>query len=368
MIKELLENNCIKIGSFKLKSGDISKYYYDMKNLISNPTLLANISDELYKLMDDCDIICGVPIGGLPISTCISVKYNKPMIIVRDEAKEYGTKKCIEGNYTKTDKCIIIDDVISSGSSVQKVVDILLEEVNLVGVVVVIDRQQNFICSLPVKSLYTKTDVVRYRLNELKRTKKSNLCFSADIEYPTQVINILDKIGEHIVVCKIHYDIMWNQSEFKQKLIEASIKYNFLIMEDRKFFDISYIVEKQYKTFQNWVDLVTVHSMVNEDVVTKLSGVMLVANMSNNTYDLTECAKKLATNNPKNVIGFITQKRIDIEPFLNMTPGISLSNNSVDDQHYSAVDKVDTDFIIVGRGIYQSEDMVESALAFLTSV
>ena len=140
MIKELLENNCIKIGSFKLKSGDISKYYYDMKNLISNPPLLANISDELYKLMDECDIICGVPIGGLPISTCISVKYNKPMIIVRDEAKEYGTKKCIEGNYTKTDKCIIIDDVISSGSSVQKVVDILLEEVNLVGVVVVIDR------------------------------------------------------------------------------------------------------------------------------------------------------------------------------------------------------------------------------------
>jgi len=139
-------------------------------------------------------------------------------------------------------------------------------------------------------------------------------------------------------------------------------------MEDRKFFDISYIVEKQYKTFQNWVDLVTVHSMVNEDVITKLSGVMLVANMSNNTYDLTERAKNLATKHPQNVIGFITQKRIDIEPFLNMTPGISLSNNSVDDQRYSAVDKVDTDFIIVGRGIYQSENVVESALAFLTSV
>ena len=75
--------------------------------------------------MDDCDIICGVPIGGIPISTTISLKYNKPMIIVRDSVKEYGTKKCIEGTYKKTDKCIIIDDVITSGGSVQNVINIL---------------------------------------------------------------------------------------------------------------------------------------------------------------------------------------------------------------------------------------------------
>ena len=35
MISELFENGCIKEGNFKLKSGEISKYYFDMKNIIS---------------------------------------------------------------------------------------------------------------------------------------------------------------------------------------------------------------------------------------------------------------------------------------------------------------------------------------------
>ena len=38
MINELFENGCIKEGNFKLKSGEISKYYFDMKNIISYPT------------------------------------------------------------------------------------------------------------------------------------------------------------------------------------------------------------------------------------------------------------------------------------------------------------------------------------------
>ena len=47
------------------------------------------------------------------------------------------------------------------------------------------------------------------------------------------------------------------------KILEASIKHDFLIMEDRKFNDISYIVYKQYLQFCNWVDMVTVHSLVS---------------------------------------------------------------------------------------------------------
>ena len=45
IIKELIESNCIKIGNFTLKNGDISKYYYDMKNLISNPALLKKVGN-----------------------------------------------------------------------------------------------------------------------------------------------------------------------------------------------------------------------------------------------------------------------------------------------------------------------------------
>ena len=95
MIKELIESNCIKIGTFNLKNGDISKYYFDMKNIISYPKLLSAIGDKIYEKSNDFDIICGIPYGGLPIATYISTKYNKPLIFVRDKVKEYGTQKMI---------------------------------------------------------------------------------------------------------------------------------------------------------------------------------------------------------------------------------------------------------------------------------
>ena len=88
-----------------------------------------------------------------------------------------------------------------------------------------------------------------------------------------------------------------NFETYIPKLIELSIKHKFLIMEDRKFNDISYIVNMQYKKFRNWVDLVTVHSLVTNDVLSVLSGCLIVANMSNNNYNFTEKAIEMAKQN-----------------------------------------------------------------------
>ena len=361
IIGDLIENNCIKIGSFKLKSGEISKYYFDMKNIVSYPNIVKNIGDLMYQIInkEECDIICGVPIGGLPVCSYISTKYDIPMIMVRDEVKTYGTNKQIEGTYKPTDKCIIIEDVITSGQSVQKVIDILKDKVNVVGVVVIIDRQQSYTCSLPVNSLITKTDIVRFKLSKIIKEKNSRLCFSADIGDTNKLLEIVNNIGKYIVICKIHYDFYQEDEEFKQKLIESSIKHNFLIMEDRKFVDISYTVQKQYKKYCNWVDMITVMGNVNSSVVEGLSGVLLVANMSNNNFDYTNQATQLSKNYKKNIIGFITQKRIQEPEMLCMTPGINIKKKSDKDQNYRTVDDVDTDIIIVGRGIYQNDDYIK---------
>tara|TARA_B100000242_G_C43042732_1_gene486553 strand:+ start:1075 stop:2202 length:1128 start_codon:yes stop_codon:yes gene_type:complete len=361
IIGDLIENNCIKIGSFKLKSGEISKYYFDMKNIVSYPNIVRNIGDLMYQIInkEECDIICGVPIGGLPVCSYISTKYDIPMIMVRDEVKTYGTNKQIEGTYKPTDKCIIIEDVITSGQSVQKVIDILKDKVNVVGVVVIIDRQQSYTCSLPVNSLITKTDIVRFKLSKIIKEKNSRLCFSADIGDTNKLLEIVNNIGKYIVICKIHYDFYQENEEFKQKLIESSIKHNFLIMEDRKFVDISYTVQKQYKKYCNWVDMITVMGNVNSSVVEGLSGVLLVANMSNNNFDYTNQATQLSKNYKKNIIGFITQKRIQEPEMLCMTPGINIKKKSDKDQNYRTVDDVDTDIIIVGRGIYQNDDYIK---------
>ena len=87
--------------------------------------------------------------------------------------------------------------------------------------------------------------------------------------------------------------------------------------------------------------------------------------MSNNTYDFTTKAIELAKNNTNNVIGFITQKRINCNNMICMPPGIGLSNSNINDQKYKTINSVDTDFIIVGRALYNSTNIKETIKLFV---
>ena len=51
IVNDIIAYECIKEGNFKLKNGDISRYYFDMKNIISYPSLLKTIGDNIYKMI-----------------------------------------------------------------------------------------------------------------------------------------------------------------------------------------------------------------------------------------------------------------------------------------------------------------------------
>lgn len=380
IINKLKETNCIKEGSFILRNGETSKYYFDMKNLVSHPELLSQIGDMIYlSFIKDKVIsinnttnnkirICGVPLGGLPISTYISTKYNIPMIMLRDKVKKYGTQKQIEGEYDSNDYCIIIEDVVTTGGSIKESLEILKSQINVMSICVILNRSNiSEIDNICVDSLLSQTDILKNRLKNIINNKNTRLCFSADLENPEKVIDILKKIGKYIAICKIHFDIFkfnekYNKEKFKEDLINISHNDNFLLMEDRKFFDISYIVDKQYSYFKNWIDLVTVHGMINDEVLKKIScGVLLVSDMSNNNYDITDRCIELYKNN-KNVIGLITQKNTKYKDLLKFTPGISTITNTIQDQKYRNIDNLKDDkpdIIIVGRSIYNSANVIE---------
>jgi uridine monophosphate synthetase len=145
LIKQLQQINAIKFGTFTLKSGLISPVYIDLRCIISYPQILQALAEQMWEQVKHlkADLICGVPYTALPIATAISLQHNKPMVMVRKEAKDYGTKKLVEGNFEPGQSCMIIEDVVTTGSSILTTV----EELKKVGLVVkyvvsFVDREQ----------------------------------------------------------------------------------------------------------------------------------------------------------------------------------------------------------------------------------
>jgi uridine monophosphate synthetase len=119
LINDLYAIQALKFGEFKLKSGALSPFYVDLRVIISHPSVLQGIARRILDLLAPLTFqrIAGIPYAGLPIATAVSLAGNLPMIYARKEAKDYGTKRVIEGKFTAGETVALIDDVITDGAS-----------------------------------------------------------------------------------------------------------------------------------------------------------------------------------------------------------------------------------------------------------
>lgn len=148
MTREQLGSKIIEIsllrGNFKLRSGIISNEYFDKYQFECQPELLNAISDAMIELLpENFDILAGLETGGIPLATAISLKINKPMLLVRKKAKEYGTMKIAEGPEFSGKTLVIVEDVVTSGGQIIQSIETLRELGGKCPIAIcVIDREQ----------------------------------------------------------------------------------------------------------------------------------------------------------------------------------------------------------------------------------
>jgi orotate phosphoribosyltransferase len=143
----LKECGAIKFGDFTLASGKKSKYYIDIKKASAAPRILKQIALEISEKIKQCsieaDYVGCVALGGVPIAVAISLETDLPLIIIRKEAKEYGTKGQIVGDFIKNSRVLMVEDVATTGGSVLKAIKLLRDEGLIIrDVIVVVDREE----------------------------------------------------------------------------------------------------------------------------------------------------------------------------------------------------------------------------------
>ncbi|MBM4139469.1 MAG: orotate phosphoribosyltransferase [Nitrospira sp.] len=116
---------------FTLASGQISPFYIDCRSLMAHPAARRVVAQLAYDVLRpvNADCLGGLEIGAISIATSISdyafsaqPQRDWRTFVVRKQAKDHGLGKLIEGVVCSGDHAVIVDDVLTSGSSLLKAV------------------------------------------------------------------------------------------------------------------------------------------------------------------------------------------------------------------------------------------------------
>lgn len=142
---DLITSQCVRFGDFTLKSGRHSPIYLDLRRLIAHPAILRRAAQAYAQVLNGLsfDRLAGLPYAALPIGTAIALEMNRPLIYPRREAKDYGTKAVIEGDYAPGEVIAVIDDLATTGDTKIEAIEKLTTAGLVVrDIVVLIDREQ----------------------------------------------------------------------------------------------------------------------------------------------------------------------------------------------------------------------------------
>lgn len=114
------------------KSGIKSPVYVDNRKLPFYPEEWQKVISGFEALIKEknlqFDVIAGIESAGIPHSAALGFLMKKPSVFIRKKVKEHGTKKRVEGGNVDGKRALLIEDLVTTGSSSLAGVEALREE------------------------------------------------------------------------------------------------------------------------------------------------------------------------------------------------------------------------------------------------
>ena len=134
-------------GDFLLRSGKRSRYYLDKFRFETRPDLLGALGERIAAAVREHEPeavrIAAPVLGAVPLAAAASLAGGMPFVIVRDEAKSYGTANRLEGAYEEGELVCLVEDIVTSGGALLESVAAVREAGLVVrSAVCVIDREE----------------------------------------------------------------------------------------------------------------------------------------------------------------------------------------------------------------------------------
>ena len=151
-LRSLLVERSLVIGPITLSTGRKSNFYFDCKRVTLNPEGASLVADvflaELRALRPKPDAIGGLTHGADPIVFAVMMRaleqgWSLPGFYVRKLQKEHGTRRRVENAPSKGARVVVIDDVVTTGSSVLQAVSAIQEAgCQVTAVLTLVDRNE----------------------------------------------------------------------------------------------------------------------------------------------------------------------------------------------------------------------------------
>ena len=146
-LRSALREHALLEGDFVLRSGRRSSHYFDKYRFETRPELLEAIGARVATVVGehepDAVRLAGPELGAVALAAASSLASRLPFLIVRKQAKDYGTSNRIEGAFETGERVCLVEDVVTSGGAAVAAVEALREAgLECRTAVCVVDREE----------------------------------------------------------------------------------------------------------------------------------------------------------------------------------------------------------------------------------